>query len=56
LELKFGGDGLLVDIQTLSKGILKIINFMWCGSPQNALCSAYILYHIKYYFQVFLGE
>jgi len=34
----------------------KIVNFMWCGSPQNALRSAYILCHIKYYFQVFLGE
>jgi len=43
LELKFGGDGLLVDLQLLSKGILKIVDFMWCGSLQNALLSAYIL-------------
>jgi len=40
---EFRGGGLLVDLQVLSKGILKIVNFMWCGSPLNALLSAYIL-------------
>jgi len=49
-ELKFGGDGLLVDLYLSREGIFKIIIFMWCGSLQKELLCACILKHIKYHF------
>jgi len=52
-ELKFGGDGFLLDLW-VDKGIFKIIKFMWCGSLQSEFLSACILKHIKYYFGFFL--
>jgi len=36
-EIKFGGDGLLVDYQQLFKEIIKIVSFMLYGSPQNEI-------------------
>jgi len=40
----------------MAKGILKIINFMWCGSLQSELLSSCILKHTKYYFGGSFGE
>jgi len=41
-ELKFGGDGLLVDLQLSRERILKII-FIWCGSLQQEFLTFFLL-------------
>jgi len=55
LELKFGGDGLLIDLQLLIEGILKINNFMLYGSLQKWDFVG-IWKHVKYYFGGSFGE
>jgi len=40
----------------MDKGILKIINFVWCGNAQSELLSPCILKHIRYYFGGSFGE
>jgi len=54
LELKFGGDGLLIDLQILIKGFLKIVKCMLYRSPQIVLLFACILKYVIYNFSVFL--
>jgi len=54
--LKFGGDALIVELQLIAEGILKIMNFMWFRNLQIELLSTCILKHIKYYFGGSLGE